>query len=240
MRADRRRPQAGRPRRASGRAGTTRGRPSSGRRAGCCSGQLYPRPRLESFRREELLSWDLDHDAGTLRFLSLVVGDPDVIDELADDLEYVRRYDLTPVDEDTFYGYAEMDHRDPDASLMGAFDVPGLVIVPPIVYTARENVHVTVLGESDAMSRLLDRFPEDIGVEVQRVSEHQRAMETLAGRLTARQFEALEVAHEERYYEVPRSGLLAAVADALECSESTVSTLLRSAEAALVEAAVAR
>ena len=199
-----------------------------------------PEGTLESFQREELLSWELDHESGVVRFLSVVVGDRDVIDGLADDLEYVHRYDLTPVDDDTFYGYAEMDLRDADASLMAAFDIPGLVIVPPIVYTGRENVHVTVLGEPEAMSRVVDRFPEDVGVEVRRVSEHQRPMETLAGRLTARQFEALEIAHEEGYYEVPRDGSLAAVADELDCSESAASTLLRSAESALVEAAVAR
>ncbi|MFP8953437.1 helix-turn-helix domain-containing protein [Natrialbaceae archaeon A-arb3/5] len=199
-----------------------------------------PDAALESFHREELLSWELDHESGVVRFLSLVVGDPDVIDDLADDLESIHQYDLTPVDDETFYGYAEMELRDPDASLMGAFDVPGLVIVPPIVYTGRENVHVTALGEADAMSRLIGRFPDGVGVEVRRVSEHQRPMETLAGRLTARQFEALEVADEKGYYEVPRSGSLAAVADELDCSESAASTLLRSAEAALVEAAVAR
>lgn len=199
-----------------------------------------PEAALESFHREELLSWEVDHESETVRFLSLVVGDPDAIDDLADGLEYVRRYDLTPVDEDTFYGYAEMDLRDPDASLMGAFDVSGLVIVPPMVYTGRESVHVTVLGEPGAMSELLDRFPEDVGVEVRRVSEHQRPTETLAGRLTTRQFEALEVAHEEGYYKVPRSGSLSAVANELECSESAASTLLRSAEKELVDAALRR
>ena len=133
-----------------------------------------------------------------------------------------------------------MDLRAADATLLGAFDEPGLVIVPPIVYTGREHVHVTVLGESNALAGLLDRVPDDIGVEVHRVSDHQRRAETLAGRLTARQFEALEVAHEQGYYDVPRTGSLADVAAALECSESAASTLLRSAESALVEAAVAR
>lgn len=87
---------------------------------------------------------------------------------------------------------------------------------------------------------MLDRIPEGIGITVERISEHQRRSERLAGRLTARQFEALEVAHERGYFDVPRTGSLAAVADELDCSESAASTLLRSATSELVDAAVQR
>ncbi|WP_293029316.1 helix-turn-helix domain-containing protein [Natronococcus sp.] len=199
-----------------------------------------PEEPLESFQREEVLSWVVDPDSETVRFLSLVVGDPGALGNLAEDLDSVRRYDVTPVDEETFYGYVEMDLRAANATLLGTFDVPGLVVVPPMVYTGRENVHVTVLGEPEAMSGLLERTPDEVGVEVERVSEHQRRSETLAGRLTARQFEALEVARDAGYYEVPRCGDLATVAEALECSESAASTLLRSAERGLVDAALRR
>ncbi|ELY59132.1 bacterio-opsin activator HTH domain-containing protein [Natronococcus amylolyticus DSM 10524] len=199
-----------------------------------------PEAPLESFRREEVLSWEVDPDSETVRFLSLVVGDPGALGDLAEDLESVHRYDITSIDADTFYGYVEMDLRAADATLLGTFDVPGLVVVPPMVYTGRENVHVTVLGEPEAMSGLLERAPDDVDVEVTRVGEHQRRSETLAGRLTARQFEALEVARDAGYYEIPRSGELATVAEELECSESAASTLLRSAEGELVDAALRR
>ncbi|MDG5758368.1 helix-turn-helix domain-containing protein [Natronococcus sp. A-GB1] len=199
-----------------------------------------PEEPLESFQREEVLSWVVDTESETVRFLSLIVGDPGALGNLAEDLDSVRRYDVTPVDGETFYGYVEMDLRAADATLLGTFDVPGLVVVPPMVYTGRENVHVTVLGEPEAMSGLLERAPDEVGIEVERVSEHQRRSETLAGRLTARQFEALEVARDVGYYEVPRSGDLATVAETLECSESAASTLLRSAEAELVDAALRR
>ncbi|WP_440772418.1 helix-turn-helix domain-containing protein [Natronorubrum sp. DTA28] len=192
------------------------------------------------FHREELLSWHVDPETKRVRFLSLIVGDRDAIRETAVDLDVVHRFDLTPIDADTFYAYAVMDVRAADATLMGAFDEPGLVIVPPIVYTGRERVHVTVLGEPDALARLVERFPEDVGVEVERVSDHQRRAETLAGRLTARQFEAMETARECGYYDVPRSGSLAEVASALDCSESAASTLLRTVESKLVDAALRR
>ncbi len=195
---------------------------------------------LDSFHREECLSWEIDHESGNVRFLSLIVGDADQLGDLAAELDIVAQYDVTPIDQDTFYLYIEMALRPEETTLMGTFDVPGLVIVPPIVYTGRETVHATVLGEPEAMSALLDRSPEEIDITVERVSEHQRRSETLAGRLTARQFEALAVAHELGYFDVPRTGSLAAVANELDCSESAASTLLRSAQAELVDAAVAR
>ncbi len=193
-----------------------------------------------AFQREEVLSWEVDPEAGTVRFLSLIVGDVGALGTLADELDAVHRYDATPIDDDAFYGYVEMDLRAADATLLGTFDVPGLVIVPPMVYTGRQNAHITVLGEPEAMSQLLERAPDGVEIEVERVSEHQRRSATLAGRLTARQFEALTVARNAGYYDVPRSGDLATVAGELECSESAASTLLRTAESKLVDAAVQR
>lgn len=198
-----------------------------------------PTPDAElEIHREELLSWHVDAETERVRFLSLIVGDCDAVRETAVDLDVVHRFELMPIDGDTFYAYAVMDVRAADETLLGAFDEPGLVLVPPIVYTGRETVHVTVLGEPDALSGLIGQFPEDIGVEVERVSAHQQTAETLAGRLTARQFEAMEAAREAGYYDIPRTASLSEVATALECSESAASTLLRTVESELVDAAL--
>ena len=199
-----------------------------------------PTPDVDAVYREELLSWEVDHEGGTLRFLSLFAGDPEAAREAVANLEVVRRYELTPAGENAYYGYAVMDLREVDATLMDIFDDLGLVIVPPIVYTGQETVQLSVLGEPAALTGLLERIPEDVGIEVERVSEHRRRAETLAGRLTDRQFEALEVARKLGYYDVPRTTSLAAVAAELDCSESAASTLLRAAESALVEAALGR
>ena len=67
---------------------------------------------------------------------------------------------------------------------------------------------------------------------------HRRRSESLAGRLTARQFEALQVARQIEYHDVPHTGSLGEVAAELDCSESAGATLLRAAESALVDATV--
>ncbi|WP_097007574.1 helix-turn-helix domain-containing protein [Natronoarchaeum philippinense] len=200
-----------------------------------------PTPDYEGYvDREEVLSWRVDPVEGVVGFLSLVAGDRERCVEVATDLDAIDRFDVAPIDDETFYAYAEIDLRDADASLMAPFDDGGLVVVPPIVYEDSSTVRVTALGTDDALSGLLDRFPDGVGVEVERVGDHDRLSGSLASRLTRRQFEALSVARELGYYEVPREAPLSAVADALGCSESAASTLLRTAQANLVDAALAR
>lgn len=194
----------------------------------------------EAVVREELLSWQVRPEENAVYFLSLLTGDLAACRETVDAIESVQRVDFEPVDSDTFYVYAAMDLRTADSDLMAAFDAPGLVVIPPMVYTGTDTVQVTVLGEEAALSGLLESFPEEVAVTVDRVGDHARLGGSLAGRLTRRQFEALAVARESGYYEVPRETSLADVATELGVSESAASSLLRKAERALVDAAIPR
>lgn len=189
--------------------------------------------------REEVLSWQVRPEEDAVYFLSLITGDLDAIRDIGAELDVARTTDLTPIEgEDAFYVYAEVPFREADSALMGAFDAPGLVVVPPMVYTATDTLHVTVLGEDEALSGVLDALPDAVDATVERVSEHGRLGGALAGRLTRRQFRAIAVARDVGYYAVPREGDLATVADELDVSESAASTLLRNAESALVDAAL--
>jgi predicted DNA binding protein len=189
--------------------------------------------------REEVLSWQVRPSEDAVYFLSLVSGDLDAVREIGETTEVARTADVTPVEgADAFYVYAEVPLREADSAFMSTFDAPGLVVVPPIVYTATDTVHVTVLGEDDALSGVLDALPDSVNATVERVSEHGRLGGALAGRLTRRQFQAIAAARDAGYYAVPREGDLAAVADELDVSESAASALLRKAERALVDAAL--
>ena len=193
---------------------------------------------LDAVVREEMLSWQVRPDEEAVYFLSLLTGDLAACRATVEAIDAIRRVEFEPIDEDTFYAYAAMDLRSADAGLMATFDEPGLVLVPPVVYPNGETVQVTVLGEEAALSGLLDGFPNEVDVTVDRVGDHARLGGSLAGRLTSRQFEALGVARNLGYYEVPRQGSLADVADELDVSESAASSLLRKAERALVDAAL--
>lgn len=192
----------------------------------------------DEFHREEMLSWRHYPDDGVVGFLSLVVGNVTKIRETIRELPFAERADVTRLDETTCYVYVELPANGAIQGVFEAVNDRHVVIVPPVVYTDPETVHLTVLGEPDALSGLLTEFPDAVTVDVDRVGDHQRPAGVLAHRVTARQFDALETAWREGYYEVPRAGSLSDVADALDCSESTASTLLRNAESSLVRTAL--
>lgn len=189
--------------------------------------------------REEVLSWQLREETDALCFLSLVIGEIEPIRAAVNDLAIVNRSDFTRIDKDTFYVYAEMDVRGVDHALWDAID-PHVIPVPPIVYTDAGTIEMTMLGDEEALGSAVDGLPNEITVTVARVGDYRHSTGSPASRLTHRQFEALTVARDMGYYEVPRETALNDVAAALDCSESAASTLLRNGERALVNAAVGR
>ncbi|MFC4408568.1 helix-turn-helix domain-containing protein [Haloarchaeobius iranensis] len=190
----------------------------------------------EDFVREELLAWHTDEDRGVDFFLALVVGDIDATSDALAELDAVYDHELVPVDDDTFYAYAEMAIGSETMAWRAAFDDQDIVLVPPVVFGPHGSVQLTVLGDPDALRNVVDGFPDFVRVDIERVGEPRGIGGSLAGRLTARQFEALSAAWELGYYEVPREGSLSEVAASLGCSESAASTLLRKAERGLVDA----
>lgn len=90
---------------------------------------------------------------------------------------------------------------------------------------------MTLVGHPDDLGAVVEGVPEGIHLHVRRVGNDV----TVGGSpLTDRQREALAVAREVGYYEVPRRNGVEAVADELGCAVSTASGLLRRGEARLV------
>ncbi len=89
------------------------------------------------------------------------------------------------------------------------------------------------------MGEVVDDLSEAVSVEIDSVGEYHGRGRRITDRLTTRQYRALRVATRRGYYDVPRAGSLADVAEELECTESTASDLLRRAEREIVHALVA-
>jgi predicted DNA binding protein len=194
----------------------------------------------DDFEREELLSWQVHEEESVVDFLSVVVGDVQSVRAALAAVEAVRSFDLAPVADDAFYAYVTMDLRHEDEAWLSAVDGRRVVLVPPVVFGPDGAIALTVLGDPEELRRVVAEFPERVDVEIDRVGDHRRLAGSLAGRLTTRQFAAVEAARDLGYYEVPREAELAEVAAALDCTQSTASALLRKAERALVEAALVR
>ena len=187
-------------------------------------------PRIE---REYVLEGRVDDGIETI--LSYVEGDPEPYERTLEASPEVLEYDLRPDGNGSFFVYARSELGERGRSLANAFDRETLVVVPPIEFRPDRAMAVTLIGHPADLQATIDEVPPGIESTVQWIGDHAQA---LGGRLTDRQREALGVAWELGYYDVPREADLEAVAEALECVPATASTLLRRGEARLVADAV--
>ncbi|WP_435318950.1 helix-turn-helix domain-containing protein [Haloarchaeobius sp. TZWSO28] len=183
---------------------------------------------------EELLTWNVQREQGIEYELFYVEADREQYEPAIDAVDSIHWYDLTPVDDGSFYIYACQDIRDIDVEWREAFVALNLLVLPPIVYDTEAAMRMTVIGSSEDLQTMLDGLPDEIDVTVNEIGEFDARHPRLAGSMTARQREAVSLAVDLGYYDVPRTGSLEAVADALDCAPSTASNHLRKAEAAVM------
>jgi len=98
-----------------------------------------------------------------------------------------------------------------------------------------ERKRVGFIGEPIDPADVLKDLPDEMEVTVDAVRDFAQPPGAVSCALTQRQHEAVSVAVDSGYYEVPRESSLDEVADRLDCAESTASTLLRRAESQMVE-----
>jgi predicted DNA binding protein len=189
----------------------------------------------EAMHREELHAWN--HSREDVQFaLFYVEGDLEAYRDRIDRVDPIRRYELTPVDEDSFYAYVCQEYTEQDEAFFRAFADLDLVVVPPLVYEGDGRAGVTVVGPGESLTKLIDHLQNraGVGVDVREVGTYDRRQGTAVAGLTDRQFDAVETATRMGYYDVPRSVPLVVVAEELGVAEATASELLRRAEANLM------
>lgn len=188
----------------------------------------------DELSRADLLCWNFGTGEDLESLLFYVVGDAAAYETALAGIDSVADYDLTSVDDDTFYVYVDQRTRETDLDFRAAFARRRLVVVPPIVYTGGGETTFTVVGDADDLRATLDDIPDRIAVDIDRVGEYDRRNGTVTGSLTTKQREAVAVAVDLGYYDVPRTASVAAVADELGVSSSTASSHLRKAEAVVM------
>ncbi|WP_435358898.1 helix-turn-helix domain-containing protein [Haloarchaeobius sp. DFWS5] len=187
---------------------------------------------------EELRAWNVVPGRGVEYELFYVVADLAAYRTAIDTVDSIRWYDITEVDDDSFYVYVCQETRDADAAWREAFTALNLIVVPPVRYDAEAAMRMTVVGAASDLQAMLDGLPETIEVEVKEIGEFDSRFQRLAGAMTDRQREAVEVAVDLGYYDVPRAASLEAVAHELDCAPSTASNHLRKAESRVLRRVV--
>jgi predicted DNA binding protein len=189
---------------------------------------------------EELLAYNPMRGHDVEYALFYVAGEIDPYRSAIDDVDSVRRYTLTPVDDGAFYSYVCQETREADVAFREAFEELELVVLFPVVYEGDGTVRMTLVGEPANFRLLLEGPPEGMDADVRALGEYDRREGTVAGALTDRQYEAVSAAVDLGYYETPAEAELADVGDAIGCAASTASDLLSKAEATVMAQVVAR
>ncbi|QLK27327.1 helix-turn-helix domain-containing protein [Natrinema zhouii] len=206
---------------------------------------LHPMQRFireeDAVRYEELRTWNsAGRDDGLEYELFYAEAEREPYEEALGTVESVRWYDLTPIDDNSFYVYICQETRPEDVRWREAFAALNLVVVPPIVYDSEAAFYMIVIGAGEDLQAMLEGLPDEIDTTVRVIGEYDRQHAPLCGNLTERQLEAVESAVDLGYFEVPRDAGVDAVADELGCASSTAARLLQKAQARVMRRLVQR
>ncbi|WP_336326146.1 helix-turn-helix domain-containing protein [Halovenus sp. HT40] len=145
-------------------------------------------------------------------------------------LSSVIEFEITPCSDDSFYLYIREEVSPQDRELVSALSEPGLILVQPIEFRTDKTVRLRLIGPADAIQTAADNVPEANDVEILQIGEFRSSRIDTADLLTDRQHEAVTVAVEAGYYDLPQEVTLDHVASQLGCSTGTAGELLRRAE----------
>ncbi|AGB15998.1 putative DNA binding protein [Halovivax ruber XH-70] len=162
--------------------------------------------------------------------ISYVDGDPDAVAEILRESTGVETYEITR-STGGCYLYQQQGLTESALDLFEAFFRESIVVLTPYELRADGSIRMTVVGDGAKVQAVIEEFPDEVTVEIVRVGD---SVGGPASELSARQREAVSVAWDCGYYEVPRETGIERVAAELDCAISTASDLIRRAESRLV------
>lgn len=178
--------------------------------------------------RADLLVWGPVGSATQFQWFD---ADPETTAALLDAVPEVTHRRLVAGDGGT-YAFTRQSGFAFDPDLLDVVASADVAFLPPVSFHGDGTATVDAVGEDDRLAALVDALAAHADVTVESVRDFHRGGAPAA--LTDRQRAALDAAVAAGYYEVPREGSVADVADALDCSTSTAGELLRKAEARVV------
>ncbi|MDH5021010.1 helix-turn-helix domain-containing protein [Halobacterium rubrum] len=185
----------------------------------------------------ELLSaWPTPSGGATL--LLRFVGDADAYRAALGDVASVVDYHVSAGAGDAVYVYVRDTQEYTPGYTIADLLEPGLVVVPPLVFHTDGSVTGAFVGPPEHVQSVVEAVADDVSVSVEAVTTYGRHGDEAGGRLTDRQFEAVEAAVDLGYYRATREASAEDVGDRLGCSASTAAEHLRRAEATVMERVV--
>ncbi|QLG50844.1 helix-turn-helix domain-containing protein [Natrinema halophilum] len=150
----------------------------------------------------------------------------------------VSDYEVIPVTDRECYCFLEGDVSAAARSLFENFTRGSLMTVPPIECNDDGTNTFTIVGTETDIQSAVDGVPDGVGVTVEQVGGKRVAADSVVGRLSDRQREAVATALELGYYDVPKTATSADVARELGCATATAAEHLQKAESTVFESLI--
>lgn len=184
----------------------------------------------DAVRYEEMLAWRVRPDKDIEYALYYVEADLERYREAVHGIETVTDCRITPIDDASAHVWVCEETRPETRAWRDAFADRQLIVLPPIRFDNAADMAITIVGDGSDINETVGTVPPEVDITVNEIGTYDRRGGTLVGTLTDRQLTAVSTALQLGYYEIPRNGTLAEIADELGCTESTASVLLRRAE----------
>lgn len=187
----------------------------------------------EDVKQDRLLHGTLTDD-GLDTFLFYVEGDRDAYIEAIEQYSAIRTYDVTEINEDSFYIYFEQENPEFDQAVFAAFSRSGVIVVPPVDFSSGGLARLTMLGDPNQVKGALADLPAGVETEVTRISDYEGEPPGVLSSLSDRQLEAITAGVDVGYYEIPRQGSVADVGQQMGCASGTAAEHLQKAESRII------
>lgn len=166
---------------------------------------------------------------GTGVLLSRVRGDAATVEAVIADADGVLDHTVTAAD-NTVYAYIHFEPTATAEALLELRRAHELVVRTPMRWLADGRLEVSAVGTDDTLQRAVADLPAAVGVELVELTEYEPDADRPETLLTDRQLEVLDAALAVGYYEEPRQGTQADVAEAVGLAPATVGEHLRRIE----------
>lgn len=182
-----------------------------------------------SISRAELLMWSPTKDATTLFWCD---GSREATENAIENIDSLLDSNVVE-DTNGAYAFLRQDEYEFASTLLDTIEESHVTFLPPVVFLETGEIQFETVGETTALSTLHEKLSELGELTIEQVHDFERKNSPSC--LTDRQKAALEAGVSVGYYEVPREGTVADIADTLNCSTSTAGELVRKAEAAVIQ-----
>jgi predicted DNA binding protein len=128
------------------------------------------------------------------------------------------------------YAHVHFEPNEMTGALLDLRRSHELVVRTPIRWRSNDRIEISAVGDDRTLQQAVAELPEEFGVELVEIGEYDPANERPEALLTDRQLEVLDAALEVGYYEEPRQGTQADVAEVVDLAPATVGEHLRRIE----------